>query len=127
MAVTSGTVWSVQTIKSDAVSLLQIAEVLFTMSGTYDQSANSQLLGVPTLIQNSRRNGKAVTMVGLLPSTPATKASSPGAFMGVKTLAISTNDITFELTDGDFSTELAAAGIPAQDRPFAVLVAFTEA
>jgi len=127
MALTSGTVWSVVTKKSDAVSGLQEADVLFTMSGTYDQSANSSLVGVPTLIQNSRRNGKTVTMVSVAASTPATKASAPQTIMGLKTVAISSSDITFELTDGDFTTELGAATIPTQERPFAVHVAFTEA
>jgi hypothetical protein len=127
MALTSGTVWSVDTLKSSSVSRLQVAEVLFTMSGTYDQASNSSLVGVPTLIQNSRRNGKTVSLVAAMPGTPATKDSDPSAFMGLKTVAISSNDITFELTDGDFTTELAAAAIPAQDRPFMLLVAFTEA
>jgi len=127
MALTSGTVHTVNTLQSDAVTSVQVANVLFTMSGTYDQSANSSLVGVPTLIQNSRRNGKTVTMIGVMPGNAAAKASAPGTIMGLKTVAISSADVTFEITDGDFTTELAAAAIPAQSRPFAILVAFTEA
>lgn len=126
MAVTNGTVHSVDTITSDAVSALQVARIKFTMSGTYAQADNSLLAGIATLINNSRRNGKTVTLVDAMAGAPATKASN-AAIMAVKTVAIATNDLTFELTDGDFSTELASAAIPAQDRPFEVLVAFTEA
>jgi len=127
MALTTGTVHTVNTLQSDAVTSVQVANVLFTMSGTYDQSANSSLVGVPTLIQNSRRNGKTVTMLGVMTGNAAAKASAPGTIMGLKTVAISSADVTFEITDGDFTTELAAAAIPAQSRPFAILVAFTEA
>ncbi len=127
MALTSGTCVGVQTLISDSVGPVQEAEVLFTMAGTYDQSADSSLVGVPTLIQNSRRNGKTVTMRGVMMGQTATKASDPTAFMAVKTVAISSANVTFEITDGDYSTELAAAAIPAQHRPFSIKVAFTEA
>lgn len=127
MAVTNGTIHSVAVKKSSAVSPLQECDVLFTMSGTYAQADNSSLVGVPTLIQNARRNGKTVTMVSVAVSTPATKTSNPSAFMAVKGPAISSNDVTFELTDGDYATELANGAIPAQERPFALHVAFTEA
>lgn len=127
MAVTNGTVHSVDTLMSEAVSPLQVARIKFTMSGTYAQSDNSLLAGIATLINNSRRNGKTVTLVDAMAGTPATKASNPAAILSVKTVAISSADLTFELTDGDYSTELANGAIPAQDRPFEVLVAFTEA
>jgi hypothetical protein len=133
MALTTGTVHSVETIRSEHQSPLQFAAVLFTMSGTYDQSANSSLVGVPTLIQNSRRNGKTVTMrtVGLWQA--ARKDTNPALLMALKTVAISSADVTFEITEGasanviDFSTELAAATIPTQSEPFGILVGFTEA
>lgn len=127
MAVTNGTIHSVAVKKSSAVSPLQECDVLFTMSGTYAQADNSSLVGVPTLIQNARRNGKTVTMVSVAVSTPATKTTNPATIMAVKGPAISTNDVTFELTDGDYATELANGAIPAQERPFALHVAFTEA
>lgn len=129
MAVTSGTVYSVDTLISDSVDSLQVARVLFTMSSsdTYAQVDNSSLVGVATLIQNSRRNGKTVTLVDTMRGQHATKSSDPTAILSLKTVAISTNDITFEITDGDETTELANGAIPAQDRPFSLLVAFTEA
>lgn len=130
MAVTSGTVWSVHTVpgKSDAVTNYQVAEILFTMSGTYAQADNSILTGIATLIGNSRRNGKTITLVDTMRGQPASKVSDETAIMSTKTVAISTNDITFELTDTDYTTEYAdATAIVAQSRPFSILVGFTEA
>ena len=129
MAVTSGTVHSVDTLMSDSVDSLQVARVLFTMSSsdTYAQADNSKLASVATLIQNSRRNGKTVTLVDVMRGQHATKSSDPTAIMSLSTVAISTADVTFALTDGDETTELANGAIPAQERPFSILVAFTEA
>jgi len=128
MAVINGTVWSVATLEADAVSNLQKALVLFTLTGTYAQADDAALLLVTTAIQNSRRNGKAVTLVGAILDKPATKASDPAAILGLKTVAVSTTGLTFEVTDGDFATEFAnATAMAAQSRPFSVLVAFTEA
>jgi hypothetical protein len=128
MAQTSGTVFPADTVtwKANADSDLQWCQVLFTMSGTYDQSANSILTGVAAIIQNSRRNGKTVTMRYVSCADVARKQSN-NAIMALKTVAISTNDVTFEITDGDYSTELAAGAIPAQSAPFSLLVGFTEA
>jgi hypothetical protein len=127
MAVTTGTVHSVDTLVSDAVTPLQLARIKFTMSGTYAQGDNSILTGIGALISGSRRNGRTVTLVDCMVGAPATKASSATAIMALKTVAIASADITFELTDGDYTTELGAGTIPAQDRPFELLVAFTEA
>lgn len=128
MAVTSGTVHSVDTLVSDSVDTLQVARVLFTMSGTYAQADKSKLAAVATLIQNSRRNGKTVTLVDVMRGTHATKASDPSAILSMSSVAISTADVTFAITDGDETTEYAdATAIPAQQRPFCIFVAFTEA
>ena len=126
MAAVTGTVHSVQTLKSDYAQRVQIAEVLFTLAGTYVQADNGILTGVATLIQNSRRNGKTVTMAGVMPSQAASKASDPSAFMSLKTVAISTNDVTFEVTDNRHTTEIADGVFPAQARPFGISVAFIE-
>jgi hypothetical protein len=127
MAVVAGAVQAVRTVKSDSVQANQVAEVFFYVSGTYVQAENGILSGVPTLIQNSRRNGKTVTMLAVSPGQTASKESSPGTYMGLKTVAISTNDVTFEITDNHATTELAGAAMPAQARPFSILVVFTEA
>lgn len=133
MAVTSGTVSNVSTIRSEALDPLQHALVLFTMSGTYAQSDNSILSSVHTAISGSRRNGKTVTLKNAACYQMARKDSNPALMMGLKTVAISTNDITFEITESatagtvDLSTELANGTIPTQIVPFGLIVGFTEA
>lgn len=129
MAVITGTVHDISTVRADvnAAGGVQWALVLFTLSGTYAQADNAQLTSVHTAITNSRRNGKTVTLRDAMLAQPATKSSDPSAILALKTVAVSTNDITFEVTDADYTTEHAGATITAQDRPFGVLVAFTEA
>ena len=64
MATLNPTIVSATIVDADAVSNIHIAHVLFTVTGTYDQSASESLevLAVPTAIQNSLRNGKTVTL-----------------------------------------------------------------
>lgn len=126
MAVVNGTVHSVATIQADAVDQLQEALVLFTLSGTYAQADNAQLQGVGALIKASRRNGKAVTLVGAMVGQTASKQTDPSVFMSLKTVAIAGADVTFEVTDTDHSTELGAGAVPAQARPFGLRVQFYE-
>lgn len=128
MAAVTGTVHSVHTLKSDFSSPVQLAEVLFTISGTYSgASDNGIITGVATLIANSRRNGGGtINMIGVAPSQAASKASSPETYMSLKTCAISTNDVTFEVTDNSHTTEIADGAFPAQARPFGIVVSFIE-
>lgn len=132
MALTTGTVYSVETQRANITDPVQVAHILFTMSGTYDQSANSSLVGVAALISASRRNGKSITLVDAMPGQMARKDTNADLLMGLKTVAISGADVTFEITESatakvpDFSTELAAATIPTQSQPFGLLVAFYE-
>lgn len=127
MTVVAGTIHSVDTLVSRAVSELQVARVQFTVAGTYAQADDGILEGVATLIQNSRRNGKTPTMRGVMLGTPSTRTDT-GAVLTLKTVAISTNDITFEIATSDYSTEFTnATALPTMNRPFEILVAFTEA
>jgi hypothetical protein len=129
MATVSGTVHTVNGIDGygGQISALQAVQILFTVSGTYAQADNGILAGIPTLIGNSRRNGKTVTLVDAMCGHPATKESDAAQTMALKTVAVSGSDVTFEITDGDFATEFAdATAVPAQARPFALLVSFTE-
>lgn len=135
MAVTSGTITNIATVKADTASdTLQHAVVLFTMTGTYAQADNSTVAAVGAAITAQRRNGKTVTLKDVMLWQAARKQSDPGILLGCKTLAVSTDAITFELTLGssdnvlDLSTEFTdATAIPAQSTPFGVLVSFTEA
>lgn len=126
MAVVTGAVHSVHTIKSDAVGPIQIAEVLFTLSGTYAQADDGILAGVAALIQNSRRNGKTVNMVGVAPGQAAFDPAT-GNYLGLKTVAISTADVTFEVTLNSHTTEYTdATPLPTISRPFGIAVSFIE-
>lgn len=134
MAVTSGAIVGIETIKGDILADgLQHAAVLFTMSGTYAQADNSTVAAVGAAISASRRNGKTVTLKDVMLWQAARKLSDPGILLGAKTLAVSTDAITFELTLGstdnvlDISTEFTdATAIPTQSTPFGVLVSFVE-
>jgi len=133
MAVTSGTISSVDTVLSDnRENTLQIARVLFTISGTYNQTDNSQITAVATAIQDSRRNGKTVTLKDAMLCQAALDSTNSGLLLGAKTIAVSGADITFELTEGatantlDLSTELSAGTIPTQATPLGFFVSFIE-
>ena len=128
MAVTYGTITNISTVKANAVTPYQVAEVLFTMTGTYAQADDSQLSAVGVAISNARRNGKTVTLVDACLGQPANKAATLTEILAAKTVAISTDDITFELTLDDYTSEYTnATAIVAQNRPFSLLVGFTEA
>lgn len=127
MTAVAGSLLEVHTIKSDAVSAIQVAEVVFTVSGTYASADDGVLTTVPTHIQNSRRNGKTVTMRGVMTGQNASKASDPTNFLSLASVAISSTSVTFVVNDNDYSTEIADGAFPAQERPFSILVAFTEA
>lgn len=126
MAITNGTVFSVRTIESGAWDpKWQCAEILFTMSGAYATANGSTLLAVAALITASRRNGMTATLRGVMPGRPGTLQSDNSA-LSLKTVAISTNDVTFKLCGPDWATEIADGAIGAQNRPFSLMVAFTE-
>ena len=136
MAVVTGTEYSSHIVKApNDVDPLGIALVLFTVSSqTYAQADNGSLANVHTIIgANNRRNGKTVTLRDAMLAQCAKKNSNPSLMMGLKTVVISTNDITFEITESatansvDVSTELANGAVPAQSVPFGLYVLFTEA
>lgn len=134
MAVVSGTVHEVSILDGygGSVSPLMAARVLFTLAGTYAQADNGILSAVDAAIKNSVRNGKSVSLKAACCGHPATKNSNPELMMGLKTVAIASSDITFEVTESatakavDLSTELANGAVPEQDRPFCLLVFYTE-
>jgi hypothetical protein len=131
MAVSYGAVHSVRTLEgyAGATDTIQVAAVQFTIATTYTyaQADDGELSDVDDLIQDSRRNGKTVTLVDAMPGHHARKLSG-NTIMSLKTVAVSTAAITFEVTDGDETTEYAdSTAMVAQSTPFEVLVAFTEA
>jgi hypothetical protein len=129
MATLNPTIQSVNITKAGAVDSLWEAEVFCTVAGTYDQGATESLevLLVPAAIENAMKNGKTVTLIDAMPCQTASKTTDPSLFMSLSAVSVSTTTVNAEITDEDFSTELAAAAVPGQDRPFGFKVVFTVA
>lgn len=135
MAVVNGTFLSCMPVEGygGILSRLRVARVQFTLSGTYAQADNAQLQGVGAAIAAVERDGKTVTLRDAMCGHHATKLSDTRLMMGLKTIAISTDDITFEVTESatanalEFSTELANGAVPTQDNPFELIVSYTVA
>lgn len=131
MATLEGTVTSVEVIKGNDRDPLMFAAVYFTIAGTYVQADDATILAVPTLIQNSRRNGKTVTMISAAMWQPARKASN-GHLLTPSAVTIDSTAVDFGVVDQASatsiagSTELAAGAFPAQGVPFGLLIGFRE-
>lgn len=134
MATLSGSILniSINPGYAGAVTPLQVAEINFEVAGTYVQADNAQLLAVGAAIAASFRDGRTVTLKQAMCGHPARKLSDPRFMMGLKTIVVSSDDITFEITEAatagqvDLSTELAAGAVPDQQEPFTLLVSFTQ-
>lgn len=113
------------TVKSAANSAVQIAEIFVTPSGTYDQAASEsiEITNADQAIENSRRNGKAVTLIS---ACGGQSASAAGVDYHFKTAVVSSTTVeaTIFAVGG---SEQADAALPAYSGPMSVLVAFTEA
>lgn len=92
-----------------------------TFTGTYAQSDNAQISAVPTAIQDSRRDGKTVTILQSCMEFPGDEA---GTIIGAKTVAVSTNDITLELTGSDLTTEHSGAALGTMTSPIGFRVLY---
>lgn len=132
MAILNPTVDDVQIIKAPgAVDTFGIALVTCNTTGTYAQADNCKLLAVAALIQAATRNGKTVTMVAVAPGQHSYRADT-GLAVGLKTVAISTADVTFEVTlsttTAYSTTEFTdATALPTLLGPLGILVIYTEA
>lgn len=130
MAVVNGTVKEVQILRSNIKSplYLQWALVLFEVtSGTYAQADNLQISNVHTAISGSTRNGKTVTLVDAMFAQEASKSTDPTGYLGLKTVAVSGNNVTAEITLDSTSTEFTdATAVTGQASPFGILVSFVE-
>lgn len=90
-------------------------------TGTYVQGDNAQLTSVHTAIANSLRSDRAITLVDAGFARPGLEA---GTAIGAKTVAVSTNDITLELTGADMSTEHAGAALGTMTEPVCFWVTY---
>lgn len=77
---------------------------------------------VNTLVQNSVRNGKTVT----LRSASVVQAASTGAVSYAATISISTNTVSLTPKTADWSTN-ATVSASTLVKPFAILVSYSEA
>lgn len=92
-------------------------------SGTYVQGDNAHIQNVHTAIAGSLRDGSTITLVDAAFAGPGNEA---GTVIGAKTVAVSTNDITMELTGSDLSTEHAGAALGAMTEPIAIFVSYVK-
>lgn len=117
------------TVSSDTVSGIQTALLVFTPTGTYDQSATEsiELINVDEGIEDSRRNGKTVTLVDAIGFQAAPLYATPTT-EHVPTAALVTGDdvhcTIFVLGGSEFTD---ATALPTYQAPMGVLVSFTEA
>lgn len=129
MATLSGTVVAVDEftttvgpVKIGSNKTVYNCKVAFTITGTYVQAENAQLLAVPTAINAFTRKGDTIVLLDAAFSAPGDEA---GTAIGAKTVAVSTNDITFELTGSDMTTEHAGALLGTITRPITLFVSYT--
>lgn len=138
MATVIGEIQSVFTLKSPAVSPLQVVEVLAKFQ---NQAYTAQVppaapgaapaegavvRGLPQYIREHRYNGKSITIRGWMPTTPA-KLDGQKATLVLDNCQLQPNgDLTCRILQGDWATELPNGPIPGCDRPFLLAVSFTE-
>lgn len=115
------------TLKSLATSQVQLAEIFVTPTGTYDQSASEsiEITNADQAIENSRRNGKSVTLISACGGQSAYDATND-AHYHFKTAVVSTTTVeaTIFVVGG---SEASDAALPTFSGPMSVVVAFTEA
>lgn len=115
-----------KTVKSDAYSAVQIAEVFVTPTGTYAQGATEsiEVQNVADAIQNSRRNGKTVTIIDAMGGQSA--PTSAGVHYHFKTAVVNSTDVDCTIFEVGGS-EVANGAIPTLVGPLSFYVLFTEA
>lgn len=116
-----------RTLQAGAVSKVQVAEIFVTPSGTYDQAASEsiEITNPDNAIENSRRTGKAVTLVSAMGGQSAYDATGNKHY---EFRAVTINSGTLDCTIFEVGgSELADGAIPTLNQPMSVIVRFTEA
>ncbi len=90
-------------------------------AGTYVQAENAKFADVDAAIGASLRSNATIT---LLDACFAQMGSESGTAIGAKTVAVSSADITLELTGADMSTEHAAAVLSTVTEPIHIYVTY---
>jgi hypothetical protein len=124
-AATAG-VAQAHTIQGDVLGSMQIAEITFELSGTYDRSATEsvEITGIATCIQNSRRNGKTVTLKGAMPGHSTFDTS--GVEHRWMTAILNSTTVDATLYDCGTAAEQADEALPTFVQPMSVYVSFIE-
>lgn len=107
---TSGTGPTLQsTISSDEYETGGCFVTADFTSGTYASADNAQF-DAATLIESGKRDGKTVTLMG---ACFVSAGQENGSTVGAKTVAVSGDNVTCELTQEDLSTEHADGAMNA--------------
>jgi hypothetical protein len=129
MATLDGTIVSVSNVTCPAGSVFDTSKnqvytafIGFTITGTYVQNDNAQILTVPAAMEALLKWGRSITLLDAMFAAPGDENGTP---IGMKTVAVSSTTITFELTGGDLTTEHTAAALATVGRPIFVAVTFT--
>ena len=96
------------------------ALVYFTMGAYTAASDNGQLTNIATAIQNTRRDGKTVTLVD---ACHARRGAQSTTEFETRTWAVSSGSLTFNVTNTSGSEVDAASGVTT--RPLCAYVAYT--
>lgn len=128
MAVVAGTVKSVHGYTTDSGELRDSSnnrvfncKIGVEFSGTYAQADNAQISDVDASIESNVRSGGAITLLDAAFSQPGLESQT---IIGAKTVAVSGNNITLELTGADLSTEHANAALSTMTRPMFFFVSY---
>ena len=96
----------------------------FTAGDVYAQADDATIAAVATAIQNARRNGKTVTLLGAAVAAPGLEGTS--AFgLGLPT-SLATGGIVAPVTGTDLATERSNGAMGAANRPVCIFVCFEE-
>jgi hypothetical protein len=125
-AATAGTTQA-RTLQAGAVSKVQVAEIYVTPSGTYDQAASEsiEITNAANAIQDSRRNGKTVTLVSAMGGQSAYDATGAKHYE-FRTAVVNSGTLDCTIFEVGAS-ELADGAVPTLNQPMSVIVKFTEA
>ncbi len=117
----------VRTVRADAATKIQIVEIFYTPAGTYDQAASEsiELTNAAAAIQNSRRNGKTVSIIDVLGGQSAYDVAG-AKHWSPRAAIFAANIIEHTIFDTD-GNEQANAVLPTYTQPMSVLVAIQEA
>jgi len=116
------------TVISNAVSALQAAVVYVSPTGTYDTGAapSVDVTNVDQAIENSRRNGKTVTLVSACAAQAGYDATNDKHW-AFSVAAVAGNDVECEIHEVAGAEYANGVALPTFSTPLGIYVTFTEA